>query len=71
MTVHHGRNEASSSKRQLAMAVVTIVTWALVIGLSPGLTITVAALALMLVDRYDGAILDRLTGQRGSDYLAE
>ena len=40
-----------------------IVVWALVFGVSPRLALILGALAILAMDRYDPAILDRVTGR--------
>ena len=42
------------------MLVLVVAVWAMLLGLSPGLAIIAFALAVLILDRLDAGILDRL-----------
>ena len=43
------------------MFVALVIVWAMVFGISPGLALIAIPLAVLIIDRYDPALLDRLT----------
>ena len=45
------------------MLMLTLVVWAMVLGTSPGLALIAVALTVLVVDRFDPAIIDRLLGR--------
>ena len=48
----------------LILAVSIVAIWALVLGMSPGLSLIAVAVAAMAVDRYDPTLIDRLRSRR-------
>ena len=47
------------------MIVAAVIVWAIVLGISPGLALIAIALAVLAIDRYDPALLDRLLRREG------
>jgi hypothetical protein len=45
------------------MAIAVVLVWALVLGISPGLALIVIPLAVLALERYDPALLDRLSSR--------
>ena len=43
--------------------VIMVIVLALILGYSPGLALIAAALAILVLDRYDPSILDRVAGR--------
>jgi hypothetical protein len=46
----------------LLSGIVTV--WASIFGISPGLALIVSAIGVLALDRYESALLDRITGRR-------
>ena len=49
----------------MLLTVLVIVVWALVLGLSPGLTLTAVACATLALDAFDSSLVDRFLGHVG------
>ena len=47
------------------MIIAVVIVWALVLGLSPGLALIGGALTLLLLDRLNPTLTDRLLGGEG------
>ena len=45
------------------MFVAVVIVWALILGISPGLALIAIPLAVLAVDRYDPALLDRVSSR--------
>lgn len=43
--------------------VAVVIVWAIILGISPGMALIAIPLALLAIDRYDPALLDRLSNR--------
>ena len=55
-------NPALAPRRRM-MAIVVVLVWGLVLGISPGLALIVVPLAVLALDRYDPTLMDRLSSR--------